>query len=204
VLTYVNNEESFCVGSTPREVSILVDCDPSVVSSLVDIDEVSLCKYVIHMKSKYACPKNPPPLVDCGIYIASDGTRYNTSGLTISTGYSATGIDKYQYYWNFCKNVASSSCEFTAPAFQVSATGLCYVTGNLPGFLGDHPLSPKQGFTLTYVNDINQCFGDISRITRIIVACDNSVQWVIVSAGEPSRCTYEIQMKSKFACPSLA
>eukprot|EP01112_Ceratiomyxa_fruticulosa_P013597 TRINITY_DN3827_c0_g1_i1.p1 TRINITY_DN3827_c0_g1~~TRINITY_DN3827_c0_g1_i1.p1 ORF type:complete len:241 (-),score=35.65 TRINITY_DN3827_c0_g1_i1:13-735(-) len=147
----------------------------------------------------------------CGVFVASDGTKYNTAALTTAIGYSGKEAGtSYTYYWNFCQNLATTTCFSPTPVTQVSPTGTCISLGYLnSAVLKDHPKGPREGFMLSYTNTLdNKCAGGtIGRNANIIVGCGDTEANVIAitEPGGDGACRYDIQMTSKHACaPHLA
>jgi len=143
----------------------------------------------------------------CGGFNASDGSVYDLNSLTRSAA-DYQGIEAgtpYTYYWNFCRNLLSTTCVSPTPSTQVSATGTCTPIGYLPGVIKEHPKGPQAGIQLTYINSQdNKCNANsINRVTNIIVDCSNSSNTEFISITEPGVCVYQINMRSPFACPLI-
>jgi len=143
----------------------------------------------------------------CPEFTATNGAKYaNLAILSRGVDYSGseTGTS-YTYNWNFCKNLASTTCLNPTPTTQVSTTGTCTPLGYLATMqIKDHPKGPNEGVQITYINNLdNKCNGNtINRVTNIIATCDTSLDYTFTGITEPDVCVYQISVKSKNACPT--
>jgi len=205
-ITYVNKQDSQCLGGLERISRIIVSCS-TTETRLIQISEPGRCIYLIEMESKFACPGGspppPPPQEGCGNYTSTDGTRYSLGPLTHAVEYSGreVGTD-YIYYWNFCRNISPTGCYPPPPVTQVSLGGTCTPLGYGLPKLSDHPDGPKSGVTFTYTNTQSHlCAGSIPRVTIIEVGCANT-DTRYLNISEPGVCKYLIVMESLHACPA--
>jgi len=143
----------------------------------------------------------------CGSYTATDGTNYDLTGLTKArgAGYKVTDGGSYTYFFNLCDNYVTQQtttyCYVEAPAYQMSATNLCFVLGVLPPVITDGVNGPDTGVTIKYTNEEDRCqFGSIPRTVVINIKCDHKVE-AVQSITEPSTCVYDFAMTSPSACP---
>jgi len=140
----------------------------------------------------------PLCVAQCGSYVASDGTVYDLNGLTTLTDYTGTN-GGYTYKWNFCQYIKpTDNCDQT-PVAQYTPT-YCSSLGTLPAVIRDHPEGPKNGVTITYVNQNDPCGREnVPRVSNFVVTC-SSTEYKLTSIAETQLCTYEFEILSSVAC----
>jgi len=148
----------------------------------------------------------------CGTFIASDGTKYNLTGLTKSSDY--TGVEAANgalYYWNFCVPLKGTGgwyygCDNPdiAKAVVQIQNGNCYVNGYLPPKFSDHPAGPKVGVRIDVINEVDQrCAGGVFRTSSFFITCDPQEDFKLLVISEPQLgrpCIYWFNATSKYAC----
>jgi len=151
---------------------------------------------------------------NCGSEWRGDvtGKIYNLAPLTRPKNSPWKFVQDYTYFWNFCVNLEGTPPELSrlagpSPTIQVSyETGFAFTLGLLNGY----QLSElENGVRLVYASDLNHNYchgpnGPIARNVYINVICDVETEGSVLSLEEPSRCSYNITMTSKHACPVAA
>jgi len=139
----------------------------------------------------------------CGSWTAPSKKQYDLEPLTkIGGDYTGTEANEpaFIYFWNFCVKQTSGNCQSETPIAQMYQ-GTCTALGYLPPAITEQ----SNGITVTYVNNLdNKCGAnkDVSRKTNLIVQCDSSAATPTLSGiSEPGVCEYNVNMKSKYACP---
>jgi len=149
----------------------------------------------------------------CGTFIASDGTKYNLTGLTKSSDY--TGVEAANgalYYWNFCVPVKGTGGSYygcvnayiAKAAVVENHNGNCYVNGYIPPKFSDHPGGPKMGVRIDYINEVDQrCASSVPRTSTFFITCDPKEDFKLLVISEPQLgypCVYWFNATSKYAC----
>lgn len=123
----------------------------------------------------------------------------------------------YSFVWNFCKpvtslsipNVCSDVNAATGAALQYSeepGKEICHVIGKYDESQDDLYYSlldstdPSKGVSMTYPLG-DRCASGINRQATIDIECANTHS-TILSAQEPTTCSYHLQMKSYYGCPT--
>ena len=125
----------------------------------------------------------------------------------------------FNYAWNFCKDITkatvpdacSSLGKSTGVALQWLEIGEdkdCYIIGHYDATQDDLYYSlldnqdPSKGISMKYPSGEN-CKGTrIPRSATIDIQCSNT-PYKIISAQEPSSCSYHLVMKSYYGCPAV-
>jgi len=91
VITYVNNADSKCgpQRTIPRQTQIVLKCDKTQEAALSSISEPGTCVYELTIRSKHACPWEPPKVGGIGagwifvIIVLVGGVLYLLVGIIV-------------------------------------------------------------------------------------------------------------------------
>eukprot|EP01113_Clastostelium_recurvatum_P008982 TRINITY_DN14286_c0_g2_i1.p1 TRINITY_DN14286_c0_g2~~TRINITY_DN14286_c0_g2_i1.p1 ORF type:complete len:483 (-),score=68.88 TRINITY_DN14286_c0_g2_i1:279-1727(-) len=208
-ITYEPNTfNSKCMGgSVARTVKQFINCNPDVQHRLVSLVEVSTCQYVFTSDSSSACPGKPIPVHGCGTYKASDGSLYgDLNALTSTTeDYTSGKSSSALYTWNFCRDVAPSSCLLPAPATRTLLNNCDQLGYTSHTLFNDHPLGPRFGVNITYEDVFTPplCSGS-TRSVSLVVECDPAQEYNLTSISSNTCGQYNINMRSSYACATNA
>jgi hypothetical protein len=136
--------------------------------------------------------------VSCGKYTASDGSKYDLSGLTIANG-RQFNVNSQDYFWNYCASVSTD-------AMLACGTSMMYIVNSTatPCFsiapdtsaitIFDGIKGPSNGVQINYTSPTG-C------VTTLRVNCD-SVKYLFSAAfASPARCSFILAVMSSDACP---
>lgn len=126
----------------------------------------------------------------------------------------------FDYAFNFCADVTSSSVnaacsdlEKSGPALQWLNFGKelsdCNIIGHYDPTQDDlyykllDPTDPSKGISMTYPQGEQCKTTQIPRKATIDVICDNT-ETKVITATEPTKCSYHLSVKSFYGCPTVS
>jgi len=209
-LTYTSTHHDLLCRTKTNE--LVFTCNNSTDFEITDMSISNLCKYTVHINSRFACPQFRPSPNPSACIFGNEENVIDLSPLIIpdNSSYVATfnpvNDASYNVYFSVCGSPVNKCREYK----QQKEMGLyqsCQILNQVP------PLSVQTGIpsalrtsisynraVLNYTSNAYPCASGFYRYNILQLDCDPTTSFQVVSAYESQRCVYNIDIKSKYAC----
>lgn len=158
--------------------------------------------YEFHWTTFAACPLGVQTGENCMVTHSATGFTFNLSSLAPPLTFRASDSQNFNYNISVCSPLPHSECDHLDHHEDI---GLCQST------TGHHYSMGKANSTLIYAdgslklhyNEGSSCQHEWpSRNSTILFVCDSDAHTAAVSSiNEASHCQYEVEIRTKLACP---